>query len=215
MAEPTLFAQMAREPVPGRVKTRLIPRLSPAEAAQLHTLMVEHACEVMCNSAPGVSQLWVDGNPAAPLFERCREFGLSEVLVQQGADLGQRMAYVCQQALGRHAGVVLIGSDAPAIDAAYLASATAALERADVTLGPALDGGYVLLGMRRYSAELFAGIHWGEETVLADTLARVDALGWSCELLQPLPDIDRPADLRLLPDAIRATLPSGPGAQPV
>ena len=64
-------------------------------------------------------------------------------------------------------------------------------------------------GLRRFRAELFEGIQWGEETVLAQTLARVKNLGWTCQLLQPLPDIDRPADLRLLPDTIKATLPVG------
>jgi rSAM/selenodomain-associated transferase 1 len=217
MAELPLFAQMAREPIPGRVKTRLLPQLSPPEAAHLHALMVEHVCAVVCSSAPGISQLWVDGNPDAALFNRCRELGITEVLVQQGADLGQRMAHVCQQALKSHAGVILVGSDSPAIDEAYLASAICALEHADVTIGPALDGGYVLLGMRRFRAELFAGVHWGEDTVLAETLARVEELGWSCQLLEPLPDIDRPADLRFLPDTIRAALHSaaGRGAQPV
>ena len=206
MDERVLVAQLAREPVPGQVKTRLQPHLSALEAAQLHELMVEHVCAMLCSSAAGAIQLWVDGDPEAELFRRCRELGLSDVLVQQGGDLGQRMAHICEQGLLLHNAVILVGSDAPSIDNDYLNSAMGSLTEVDVVLGPALDGGYVLLGLRRFAPELFAGIHWGEHTVLVETLAVIDRLGWSYRLLDPLPDIDRPEDLRFLPDTIRAGL---------
>ena len=206
MDERVLVAQLAREPVPGQVKTRLQPHLSALEAAQLHELMVEHVCAMLCSSAAGAIQLWVDGDPEAELFRRCREFGLSDVRIQQGGDLGQRMAHICEQGLLAHKAVILVGSDAPSIDNDYLNSAMGSLTEVDVVLGPALDGGYVLLGLRRFVPELFAGIHWGEHTVLVETLAVIDRLGWSYHLLDPLPDIDRPEDLRFLPDTIRAGL---------
>ncbi len=205
--KPVLLAQLAREPVPGLVKTRLQPHLSALQAAQLHELMVEHVCTMLCGSAAGTVQLWVDGDPEAALFRRCRTFGISDVLIQQGGDLGQRMAHICKQGLGEHDAVILVGSDAPSIDSDYLSSALDSLSEADVVLGPALDGGYVLLGLRRFAAELFEGIHWGEHTVLAETLAVLDRLGWSYRLQEPVPDIDRPEDLQFLPDAIRAALP--------
>lgn len=207
MLEPPVFAQMARQPIAGRVKTRLLPYLSPQQAALLHAAMVEHVCTVLCDNAPGVSELWIDGDPQAELFRRCINYGLTEVLVQPDGDLGQRMAHVCRRALAGQAGIILVGSDAPAIDALYLAAARAALEQVDVVIGPALDGGYVLLGMRRFSAGLFEGIHWGEDTVLAETLGILEELGWTYRLLQALPDIDRPEDLRFLPDTIRASVP--------
>jgi rSAM/selenodomain-associated transferase 1 len=206
MGEAPVFAQMARQPIPGRVKTRLLPYLSPQQAAQLHAAMVEHVCKVLCAHAAGRCQLWVDGDPQAELFRRCYDFGLSEVLVQPAGDLGQRMAHACQRGVSEQGAIVLVGSDSPAIDADYLAAAERALEQVDVVVGPALDGGYVLLGMRRFSAALFEGIAWGTGTVLAETLAVLQQLRWTYRLLSPLPDIDRPEDLRLLPDTIRASV---------
>ncbi len=206
MDERVLVAQLAREPVPGLVKTRLQPHLSALAAAQLHQRMVEHVCAMLCSSAADTIELWVDGDPEAELFRRCREFGLSDVRIQQGADLGQRMAHICEQGLREHNAVILVGSDAPSIDSDYLSSAMRSLTAVDVVLGPALDGGYVLLGLRRFAPELFAGINWGEHTVLAETLAVIDRLGWSYSLPAALPDIDRPADLRFLPATIRAGL---------
>jgi uncharacterized protein len=208
--QPPVLAQLAREPVAGQVKTRLQPHLSAREAAQLHELMVEHVCTMLCNSAAGAIQLWVDGDPEAQLFRKCRELGVDDVLLQQGADLGERMAHICKQGLLEHRAVILVGSDAPSMDCEYLNSAVDSLTEVDVVVGPALDGGYVLLGLGRYSAALFEGIHWGEDTVLTETLAVIDRLGWSYRLLEPLQDIDRPQDLRFLPDTIKAALPGEP-----
>ena len=101
----------------------------------------------------------------------------------------------------------LVGSDAPSIDAGYLKAARHALAEVDCVLGPALDGGYVLFGLRRFVPELFTGISWGEDSVLEKTLEKLAALGWSYRLLETLADIDRPEDLRHLPDSLRAELP--------
>jgi glycosyltransferase A (GT-A) superfamily protein (DUF2064 family) len=117
-----------------------------------------------------------------------------------------RMAAICQQCLAEADGVVLVGSDAPSIDAGYLQAASEALAEVDAVLGPALDGGYVLFGLRRFVPELFTGIEWGEDTVLEKTLDKLKALQWSYRLLETLPDIDRPEDLRHLPDSLREKL---------
>jgi len=81
------------------------------------------------------------------------------------------------------------------------------LQAVDAVIGPALDGGYVLLGLRRFDPHLFQAIEWGGERVLAQTMKALENLGWSYLLLQPLADIDRPEDLRLLPDALQLSLP--------
>ena len=193
-----LYAQMTREPVPGQVKTRLLSALSPAEAAALHRSMTEHCCRVLCSTG-AVVQLWVDGN--ADAFAACASLGAT-VRRQPAGDLGQRMAFIVETGLRECAAVVLAGSDCPFIDGDYLRAAVAALKDNDAVLGPALDGGYVLLGLNRFSEDLFKGIEWGGAGVLRDTLKALDGLGWRYALLEPLRDIDRPEDLPHLPAAL-------------
>jgi hypothetical protein len=206
MPEGLIFAQLAREPVPGQVKTRLIPALSAQQAMSLHSAMVEQTARTLCDSGLGEVRLWVDGDENHALFAGCRRLGVAAVLPQSAGDLGMRMAAICQQCLAEADGVVLVGSDAPSIDAGYLQAASEALAEVDAVLGPALDGGYVLFGLRRFVPELFTGIEWGEDTVLEKTLEKLKALQWSYRLLETLPDIDRPEDLRHLPDSLREKL---------
>jgi len=212
MAEGVLLAQLARAPVSGQVKTRLLPRLGAELATALHAAMVEHVCSTLCDSRCGTVELWVDGTLELPLFRRCLDRGATALRQQQGADLGQRMAWICEQGLGRFGAVILVGSDAPSIDPHYIADACAALERSELVLGPALDGGYVLIGMRRYTADIFVDMPWGTDRVLAETLARIGRLKKTVELLPPLPDIDRPEDLHHLPEQFAGLLAAaGPG----
>ena len=100
----------------------------------------------------------------------------------------------------------MVGSDAPGIGADYLKAALQALESDDVVLGPAHDGGYVLIGLRAFHKELFRDIQWGTERVLEQQLQRVREIGWSCALLETETDIDRPEDLRCLPPALQIEL---------
>lgn len=202
MAE-TLLAQLAREPVPGRVKTRLLTALSEDAAARLHGAMVHSICQTLCGSGLGAVQLWVDGNPDASLFEACRRLGLQGVRSQCGGDLGERMRHIseCGFADGFDR-VVLVGSDAPSLTSSYLREALRGLDESDAIFGPALDGGYVLLGINRPMAQLFQDIPWGSERVLALSRQRLEAACVPYSLLNPLPDIDRPEDLRHLPASL-------------
>jgi hypothetical protein len=101
---------------------------------------------------------------------------------------------------------VLIGADCPALTPAYLREAIAALEGADVVLGPARDGGYVLVGARRVAPALFDGIAWGSSRVLDEQRACLRALGWRWSELATLWDVDRPEDL----ERVRCELADGP-----
>ena len=202
---PLLLVQFAREPVAGQVKTRLLPQLSPLQAQQLHSNMVLHTCRTLCQSALGPVQLAVAGDPAAGLFEDCRNQGVMEVVRQTPGNLGRRMAAAIREGLREYSTVIVVGSDAPALDAGYLRKARRVLDNCDVVLGPAADGGYVLIGMRRWAPQLFEGISWGSAEVLAQSVAQLRKLQLRYELLPTLVDIDRPEDLQHLPEALRVT----------
>jgi rSAM/selenodomain-associated transferase 1 len=196
----TVIAQLAKDAIPGNVKTRLLPVLSAQAAADLHAAMVRHVCAELCSSGLGEVQLWVDGDPAGPLFSDCRLLGVAQVLRQRGGDLGERMANIAEYCLGSHSRVILVGSDAPTLDRAYLADAVALLEHSEVVFGPALDGGYVLLGLTCYTRELFEDMPWGTDRVLETSIGRLQDNATAFSLLRPLPDIDRPDDLAYLPE---------------
>lgn len=208
MAELPILAQLAKAPTAGHVKKRLQPPLSATQAVDLHMALVEHTVRALGVGETVNYQLWVEGDTSASAFQHCLRLGANALCRQPDGDLGQRMRAICEQALATAPAVILIGSDCPALEHTYLQAALQALHQVDAVLGPALDGGYVLLGLRRCSAELFSGIDWGSELVLAQTLEKLDELGWRYCLLPALADIDRPADLQLLPADLRAGLPA-------
>ncbi len=191
----TLLLQFARAPAPGAVKTRLIPRLGPAGACDLHRELVIRTCRTLLSARMGPVELWVEGDTGDALFRHCRALGVTAVTPQAGTDLGQRMHYALREGLSRHDRVLLVGSDCPDLDPDYLAAAARALDVSPVVLGPALDGGYVLIGARQVDGSLFRGIDWGSDRVLAQTTERLRQLGWSWQALAPLADVDTPEDL--------------------
>ena len=114
---------------------------------------------------------------------------------QIGADLGERMAYAARRALEGTQAVILIGGDCPVLQPDHLRQVLEWLAGdVDAVLGPAEDGGYVLLGLRKYDPLLFEGISWGEDRVLSATRERLQRLGWRWNMLETLWDLDRPAD---------------------
>ena len=184
---------LARSPIAGRVKTRLIPALGEEGACDLQRRLLGHALQL-----PGTkfSQrfLWLDDIPDRELETLAESLGW--VLVEQPAgDLGERMRRIATLGLAESDAVLLIGNDCPALDGDYLSSACAALRDEPVVLGPAEDGGYVLLGLRRIDPQLFSNLPWGTDRVLAMTRERLQQLGWGHQLLPVLWDVDRPEDL--------------------
>jgi rSAM/selenodomain-associated transferase 1 len=190
-----LFIQFARIPVAGRVKTRMCPVLDPFAAMRLHQALVLHTAAGLCRAQSGPVELWLDQPDCSGLARRCEALGVYQTRQQRGCDLGERMAHALTDGLQRFSRVVLVGSDCPALEAGYLQQAVAALADHDVVVGPAVDGGYVLLGARRFPAALFQAIPWGSASVYAATAAVLEAQGWRWCALSSLPDIDRPADL--------------------
>jgi rSAM/selenodomain-associated transferase 1 len=134
-----------------------------------------------------------------PLFkDLSRTHGLA-LRPQTGGDLGDRLWSASVECLRGAGSVVLVGADCPSLDGHYVRSALEALARVDAVLGPAEDGGYVLLGLKQAAPGLFSGIPWGTGEVAAITRERMTSLGWSWAELPTLWDLDRPEDLVRLP----------------
>ncbi|MEM8561657.1 MAG: TIGR04282 family arsenosugar biosynthesis glycosyltransferase [Pseudomonadota bacterium] len=202
-----LVLQFAREPVAGQVKTRMLPQLTPEEASDLHCELVLFTAQRLLNAAVGPVELEVAGDPLHPLFQRCRSLGVANCRAQRGDDLGARMHNALRQGLRRSSKVILVGSDCPEMDTGYLKQAVNALDEEEIVLGPASDGGYVLLGARRLIDEMFEKVKWGSDTVMASTRSQLRAAQTRWSELAPLSDIDRPDDLPLW-DALKRTGPA-------
>jgi uncharacterized protein len=194
---------MAKAPVAGLAKTRLIPALGADGAAALAQRLLEHALQQSLEHArrAGLDAVELCCAPDArhPGFAAFAAWpGL--VLTDQGdGDLGQRMARALDRALNGHATAILIGTDAPALVANVLHLAQAALRDHDAVFVPALDGGYALVGLRRPIPALFDAMPWSTPHVMPCSRERLAAGGASHVELEPVADIDVPADLVHLP----------------
>lgn len=206
----TRIVVIAKAPQPGRVKTRLIPALGAEGAAALAARML--ACTLVAafeaagaadtaDPALGVVELCASPAPGDPAWQGVVVPAGLRWSAQGEGDLGARMAGAARRVLAGGERVLLIGTDCPALDAACLRTAAEALDEVDAVIVPSFDGGYVLLGLRRFDPSLFEGIAWSTSTVAAATRVRLDALAWSYQVLPALQDIDVPADLVHLPSA--------------
>jgi rSAM/selenodomain-associated transferase 1 len=200
--KPMRIVIFAKEPQPGFSKTRVIPALGAQGAATLAKLLLERMLQAAIASEVGVVELCVTPWSSVEVW---RQMGVPESvqLTDQGdGDLGVRMARAAQRVIDAGESVLLVGTDCPQMDLGQLQTAALALQGADATLIPALDGGYVLLGLNQYDASIFSGIAWSTSSVAAATQERLQALQWRVQTLAPLHDIDEPADLQYLPAAL-------------
>ena len=189
----------SKAPEPGTVKTRLIPALGPEGAAALHRDLTVRAIETALAASVGPVELWCAPDASHSFFAECAQRHPVSLVDQGVGDLGARMHAAFSSLLGTCERVLLIGSDVPALTPRYLQEADRALsEGEDAVVGPAEDGGYVLIGLRRVALQLFEGIAWGGPDVWCDTRARLDALRWRYRSLPALWDVDRREDLRRL-----------------
>lgn len=186
-----------RYPEPGKAKTRLIPVLGPDGAAELQRRMTAHVLReagALVGRRRVSLEVRFEGG-SKPLMRDWLGFGVA-CSPQDGANLGERMERAFADAFrARTERVVIVGSDCPGVTANVLESAFRALAGNDLVLGPATDGGYYLIGLRRRAPELFDGPCWGTDGVLRQTLEKARAAGLSVVLLAPLDDVDRPEDL--------------------
>lgn len=191
----------AKAPVAGMAKTRLAPALGSAGAAALAERMLRHALTQAAAADIGPVELCAAPDTTHPAL-RDAAAACDATLAEQGpGDLGLRMHRAFARHLMRHGRALLIGADAPSLDAALLRQAAQALQQHEVVFVPALDGGYALVGQRRADPRWFSDMTWSHARVMADTRKRLHTAGVRWAELPPVADIDEPADLAHLPAA--------------
>jgi uncharacterized protein len=186
----TLVLVICKAPRKGHVKTRLAATVGDDAAYHMYAAMMAHV----------FSELARTNVEVLPVVDGPRELvqaGTIQPLVQRGDDLGERIINALVDAPASER-VLVIGTDMPFIDADLIASAESALDVADVVIGPCVDGGYYLIGMRRVHEELFEGIPWSTADVLASTIGRCAELGLTPHLLPLLRDVDTLDDVLAL-----------------
>lgn len=200
----------AKAPIPGQVKTRLCPPLTPDEAATLHGSFVLDTLErtklaVTKLKLPLARYLACAPSATHVFFKIMEERHGVNVIDQVGNDLGARMDQAFAALFKRgYSHVLIIGTDVPTLPLDYFKQALTLLDSHDLVLGPALDGGYYLIGLKRMAPELFATIPWSTDQVLTRTQEKAATFGLKMALLEPWRDVDTVADLQALIEACSA-----------
>ena len=190
----------AREPVLGTVKSRLSPALQPAEILDLYEKLLNQAINISTSCMDTATHLYGTPSVSHPLFRSYEKSHQLQLCVQTSGNLGERMVNAAESMLQTNQRILIMGSDCPFISQTYLDLAFSKLNDSQVVFGPAYDGGFVLVACATSGLlqNIFAQVQWGESSVLESVLENARKEKISYELLQPLPDIDRPADLDLL-----------------
>jgi len=204
------IALFAKAPVAGRVKTRLVPPLTPEEAARVARALLVATIDSLVGTLSARWALFLDGTADESLRALATSRGMS-LRPQEGGDLGARLAAAFRTLRAEGATRVLaIGADGPSLPPRLLGEAIGALAECDVVLGPTEDGGYYLVGTASAGEEIFQDIPWSTGSVLSATLARAAGAGRSVRLLPAWYDVDSVEDLRRLRDEVRrGTAPTG------
>jgi len=189
-----------KSPVPGDVKTRLIPFLTSTEAAELYKCFVVDTLRTLLQITAPLRLL-----VAYQLQSKAADLGWlgmknpPEFFKQEGRSLGEKLIHAFGVAFGRGSQqVVIIGSDSPTVPKAYIEQAFGALSGADVVLGPALDGGYYLIGLSRPCLKLFEDVCWSTDHVFERTARNAESQGYTLRVLPSHYDIDTIEDVAML-----------------
>jgi uncharacterized protein len=200
-----VIAIFAKVPEPGSVKTRLIPELGPERAASLAEAFLEDTVKRMRKLD------WAECIVAATSPFQRNYFKPDEVWLQSEGDLGERLEKVLRLALKRGKAVLAIGSDTPNLPLEFLEKARRALDAADAVLGPSLDGGFYLIGLKDCPIGMLEGIQWSHSSTLAATTAKLDQFGMKTAFIDPWFDVDNHEDL----ERLRRQLAADPASAPV
>jgi rSAM/selenodomain-associated transferase 1 len=191
--EPVAIAVLAKAPIPGLAKTRLVPALGIDGAARLQARLIERAVETACRAGIGPVTVWATPDASHPAFQALHARFVLAFSRQRDGDLGARMLAAMAAAGGP---ALVIGSDCPALTPDHLHRAADVLRRAaEVVVFPAEDGGYVLIGARKPLPALFSDMRWGTNLVMAETRRRLMTLGLAWCEPATLWDVDVPDDL--------------------
>lgn len=184
---------MTRVPVAGETKTRLMSDLSGEECVAFHEACLNDLIHIQ-GKIKIPTYIYYSGFLTEKFISIFHE--KVKFIPQEGSDLGERMAQAFRQTLNSHKHVVMIGSDVPNLTVPHFEKAFDVLDsKKDLVFGPALDGGYYLIGMNTFHPELFQGITWGGSEVLEKTLEQVHGKGLSYSLLEMMRDLDTFEDL--------------------
>jgi uncharacterized protein len=191
-------AVLAKAPVPGWAKTRLIPALGPRGAARLQRRLTRVAVRTACDAGLGPVTLWCAPDARHRFFRALQQTTQLQCRDQPGGDLGERMHNAFRLHCA-HGPLLLIGTDCPALRPAHLRQAAQALADGDeAVFYPAEDGGYVLVGLRQPQAALFADMTWSTADVMSQTRMRASRLNLQLREFETLWDVDVPEDLARL-----------------
>jgi len=182
-----------RYPQAGKTKTRLIPALGEQGAAQLQKKLTEHTLKEVNQLDVNIRIYFSDGTEDLMVnwLGNCYQY-----YPQSKGDLGERFIAALEESFTQNIEkVIIIGIDCPDLNANLINQAFQELSIKDLVLGKAEDGGYYLIGLRRFYPELFQGIDWGTDLVLQQTVAIAKARGLTISYLPVLNDIDTPEDL--------------------
>lgn len=186
-----------KAPIPGQVKTRLIPELTAKQAAELHIELSTKTLQRAVKSHLCPVQLWCTPTTDHGFFTASKAAYPLVLQQQQGADLGERMHHAFCSALAGYSQALLMGCDCPSLTGQDLEEALMALKQEDeVVLAPAEDGGYVLIGLNQPHPELFDNMPWGTELVLEQTRNRIEHHKLRHHELTEQWDLDTPKDLK-------------------
>ena len=210
----------AKHPVPNQVKTRLIPTLSPEQAAILYTVFLTDWCETLAK-LPGVD-LIIAYTPTEAESDLRALIGDDAIYIpQMGADLGERLTLATQWAAEHgYTKILLVGSDSPTLPTSYISEALTLLDTRDIAIGPSTDGGYYLIGFSAVNVAVavpfvFEDIAWSTADVFEQTVARIRLVKATVGLLPPWYDIDTAEDLAFLHAHISAMRLAGDTVQAV
>ena len=196
MSDAVTVAVLAKAPLPGFAKTRLIPVLGADGAAALQARLIARAAATACGAEIGPVTLWVTPDERHPALQEIAARLAVTLARQRDGDLGTRMLAAIEAA---RAPVLVIGTDCPALSPDHLRTAAGILRRgADAVLSPAEDGGYALIGLRTAEPALFSDMRWSTPGVMAETRRRLEQLGMRWQEPVTLWDVDLPADLERL-----------------
>lgn len=183
-----------KNPLPGKVKTRLAAGLGAEKALEIYLNLLQITRETVLNLDCRRYLFYSD------FIEKKDEWQAAKFrkMLQHEGDLGQRLSAAFEHSLPLHSKAIVIGSDCPDLNEQIIRTAFDRLDYCDIVIGPAEDGGYYLLGMKDFFPELFEGIIWSTDKVLEQTLSKIKAANKTFELCPTLRDLDDASDWEVL-----------------